>query len=52
MFVSELVETLLKAQMTITITAIQAVVSEQFGYHISYQIAMKEKKESYDSIIW
>ena len=51
-FVFELVETLVKTQMTITVAAIQAVVVEQFGYHISYQKAMKEKKESNDLIIW
>ena len=33
-FVFELVETLVKAQMTITVAAIQDVVVEQFGYHI------------------
>ena len=45
-FVSELVETLVKAQMTITVAAIQAVVVEQFGYHISYQKAMKAKRKA------
>ena len=42
-FVSELVETLVKAQMTITSATIQAVVVKQFSYHISYQKAMKAK---------
>ena len=36
-FVSEYIETLVKAEMTITVTAIQIVVAEQFGYQISYQ---------------
>ena len=45
-FVSELVETFVKAQMTITVAAIQAVVVEQFGYHILYKKAMKAKRKS------
>ena len=45
-FVSELVETLVKAQMTITVATIQVVVVEQFGYHISYQKAMKAKRKA------
>ena len=32
--------------MTITVVAIQAVVVEQFGYHISYQKAMKAKRKA------
>ena len=36
-FVFEYIETLVKAEMTITVTAIQIVVAEQFGYQISYQ---------------
>ena len=45
-FVCELVETLVKAQITITVAAIQAAVVEQFGYHISYQKAMKAKTKA------
>ena len=45
-FVSELVETLVNAQMTIIVVAIQVVVVEQFGYHISYQKAMKAKRKA------
>ena len=44
-FVSEYIETLVKEKMTI-------IVAEQFGYQISYQKAMKEKKKSNNSIIW
>lgn len=43
MYLFELVETLVKAQMTIIVAAIQVVVVEQIGYHISYQKAMKAK---------
>ena len=32
--------------MTIIVAAIQAVVVEQFGYHISYQKAMKPKRKA------
>ena len=45
-FVSKLVETLVKAQMTIIVTAIHAVVVEQFGYRISYQKTMKVKRKA------
>ncbi|KAL6314595.1 hypothetical protein AAG906_026935 [Vitis piasezkii] len=45
-FVSKYIETLVKAEMTVTIGAIQAVVAEQFGYQISYQKAMKAKRKA------
>ena len=45
-FVSEYIETLVKTKMTITVVAIQAVVTEQFGYQISYQKAMKVKRKT------
>ena len=45
-FVPELVETLVKAQMIITVVRIQAIVIEQFCYHISYQKAMKAKRKA------
>ncbi|RVX01849.1 hypothetical protein CK203_019342 [Vitis vinifera] len=45
-FVSKYIETLVKAEMTITVTAIQAVVAEQFVYQISYQKAMKAKRKA------
>ena len=45
-FVSEYIETLVKAKMTITVAAIQAVVVEQFGYQISYQKTMKAKRKA------
>ena len=44
-FVFKYIETLVKVEMIITATAIQAVVAEQFGYQISYQKAMKAKKK-------
>ena len=44
-FISELVETLVKAKLTIIDAAIQVVVVENFGYHISYQKAMKAKRK-------
>ena len=45
-FISEYIETLVKAKMTITVAAIQVVVAEQFGYQISYQKAMKAKRKA------
>ena len=45
-FVFELLETLVKAQMTITFSTIQAIVVIQCGYHISYQKAMKAKRKT------
>ncbi|KAL6318230.1 hypothetical protein AAG906_035737 [Vitis piasezkii] len=45
-FVSKYIETLVKAEMTIAIAAIQVVVAEQFGYQISYQKAMKAKRKA------
>ncbi|XP_034674615.1 uncharacterized protein LOC117905866 [Vitis riparia] len=45
-FISKYIETLVKAEMTITVAAIQAVVAEQFGYQISYQKAMKAKRKA------
>ena len=44
-FVFKYIETLVKVEMIITTTAIQAVVAEQFGYQISYQKTMKAKKK-------
>nr|CAN61286.1 hypothetical protein VITISV_028650 [Vitis vinifera] len=40
------IKTLVNAEMTITVVAIQAVVAEQFGYQISYQKAMKAKRKA------
>ena len=45
-FVFEYIETLVKAEMNITVTAIQIVVAEQFGYQISYKKTMKTKKKA------
>ena len=45
-FVFEYIETLVKAEMTITVAVIQAIVVQQFGYQISYQKAMKAKKKA------
>ena len=45
-FASQYIKTLVKTEMTITVAAIQAVVAEQFGYKISYQKTMKEKRKA------
>ena len=45
-FVSEYIETLVNAKMTITVAAIQAVVAEQFGYQIFYQKTMNAKRKA------
>ena len=45
-FVSKYIETLVNAEMTITVAAIQVVVAEQFGYQISCQKTMKAKMKT------
>ena len=45
-FVFEYIETLVKTEMTITVAAIQVVVTKQFGYQISYKKAMKVKRKT------
>ena len=51
-FVSNYIETLVKAEMTITVAAIQVVVVEQFGYQYFLSKNNESKKEINYLIIW